>query len=915
MRFRTVTTAALMVAAVTSGGVPAGAQEQGGDPLRPTQWGLAQIRAPQAWEHTRGEDVTVAVIDSGVDLTHPDLAPNLGQGITFAECGDEGCGAGSWNDVDPEVRHPGGTLAAGVIAAAEGNGIGIAGVAPEATILPVRVTASYDIGQSDDVGDGIRWATAQGADVINLGLGDEHRGWETPFDATGVRLDDKIAAIEAARAGAIVVVNAAVDDGGLCHLPEVAELIACVTPTDAGERRRSPWPYGLEPDVVAVSGPGGPVTGQAYSQPFPHACGEGVVSTQPEGIDGLFDVGRCAYPDGYAEDGRSVIASAHVAGVAALLVGMGCGQRETLHLLGDTARTPGGGRGDWSPSHGYGIVDAEAATDRAAELCVDPQVPEPPCDCEGVPPGECECAKEPPCGGAIVTDFGDDALPAGWSVQTAANEDATPAWHVEWTAGRGASVTTDGSGTGRKDDRLVSPPLRAMRGTTVTFEHRYDLERRRDGAVLEYSIDDGATWSPVPLGQLSEGWYDASLKGGPLPGVPAWTSLRSRSTRLATVLTEADLGFLRGWEVRLGWRLVQDAERDDSTPGRGWWLDLVEVREVGGLPCVGPADPLRGIQYGLRHIRADRAWGVSRGEGAVVAVIDTGVDFTHPDLEGKVLEGKTFLSCGDAGCGNGSWDNGHDHGTHVSGIVAAQGDNGEGVAGVAPEAEILPVRVLGADGRGSSLDTAIGMRWAADHGADVINMSLGGQPGVQLVGPVLFPEVQAAVDYAVSKGVVIVASAGNDDFPLCGTPAYSDGIICVEATQADRLPASYSNRGVKPDLITVAAPGGDMASVEERGDLCPSLIVSTVPQGRADLCGHGEHYAGSAGTSMASPHVAGVAALLKSMGCSWQATMDLITGTAQHPITGARGEWSQPYGYGIVDAAAATVAATAVCGG
>jgi subtilisin family serine protease len=213
------------------------------------------------------------------------------------------------------------------------------------------------------------------------------------------------------------------------------------------------------------------------------------------------------------------------------------------------------------------------------------------------------------------------------------------------------------------------------------------------------------------------------------------------------------------------------------------------------------------------------------------------------------------------------------------------------------------------------LDAAIGMRWAADHGADVINMSLGTNPGVQLASPVLLPEVQAAVDYAVSKGVVIVASAGNDDFPLCGTPAYSDGIICVEATQADRLPASYSNRGVKPDLITVAAPGGDLASLEEGGALCPSMIVSTVPEGRAETCGYGEHYAGNAGTSMASPHVAGVAALLKSMGCSWQQTMDLIASTAQHPVTGARGEWTQPYGYGIVDAAAATAAATGVCGG
>ncbi|MDQ3990885.1 MAG: S8 family serine peptidase [Actinomycetota bacterium] len=579
---------------------------------------------------------------------------------------------------------------------------------------------------------------------------------------------------------------------------------------------------------------------------------------------------------------------------------MGCTQQETLHILGDTARQPNGDRGDWSPTHGYGIVDAEAATARAAALCVPVEV-EP----------------EEDCSGAIVEDFAEGRLPEGWRVQTAANADGTPTWRVQRDPRVEGTVSTDATGTAEKDDRLVSAPFIPTTRTTLAFEHRYDLERRRDGGVLEYSADGGSTWTQVPLGALRSGVYDASIKeGSTIAGLPAWTSIRSHSTRLASVRTVAALGHLAGQEILLGWRLVQDPARGDSAGGRGWWLDLVDLRGIVGLACAGVDDPLRAVQYGLRHVRADVAWSTTRGNGAVVAVVDTGVDFGHPDLGGRVRPGKTFLACGDEGCGDGDWAGGHDHGTHVAGIVAATAGNGQGAAGVAPEADILALRVLNASGRGSLDDVARAIRWAVDNEADVVNMSLGTYPGIQLVRAAVPGALEAAVAHAVSKGVVVVAAAGNDTFPLCSTPAFIDDVICVAATDFDRLPAVYTNLGVKPDLVTVAAPGGGLTklSTNDPAGICGTGIVSTVPAyTNSDYCGYGPYYAEFIGTSMASPHVAGVAALLKSVGCTGRETMDLITSTARHPVTGTRGEWSQPYGHGLVDAAAAVAAAEGAC--
>jgi subtilisin family serine protease len=339
-----------------------------------------------------------------------------------------------------------------------------------------------------------------------------------------------------------------------------------------------------------------------------------------------------------------------------------------------------------------------------------------------------------------------------------------------------------------------------------------------------------------------------------------------------------------------------------------------------GLPANAvPNDPLYVNQWGPKQVRAEQAWDVTQGLGAVIAVVDSGVDLDHPDLATNVVAGNTFLGCGAAGCGNGDWQSGskpgdasgHPHGTHVAGIAAAVTNNGVGIAGVAPQAKVMAVRVLDGEGSGSFADVALGIRYAADHGADVINLSLGGLPGTQVFTITgLMTDVADAIAYANSKGVVVVAAAGNEAAPLCDTPGFDPGAVCVTATDKRETKAAYANNPVRMDLESVAAPGG--AGIP----LCFEDIVSTVPPGTGGTyCGYPSNaaYDEYAGTSMATPHVAGVAGLLASLGCARQQNVDVLTSTARQPVTGARGVWTPEYGYGIVDAQAAVQAALTAC--
>lgn len=318
-----------------------------------------------------------------------------------------------------------------------------------------------------------------------------------------------------------------------------------------------------------------------------------------------------------------------------------------------------------------------------------------------------------------------------------------------------------------------------------------------------------------------------------------------------------------------------------------------------GAPGSGPVnDPLFARQWGPVQVKAPAAWARgARGADTTIAVVDTGADQSHPDLQAKLVGGADFVD-GGGDCPGPQDEEGH--GTHVSGIAAAVTNNGVGVAGTAPDAKVMPVRVLDADGSGQDSWVIAGIRYAADNGAEVINLSLGGLPVVGQT-PQFNEELEAAVAYAWSKGAVIVGAAGNESLPLCSYPAAARYALCVGAADRQGNPAAYSNLPNDPDgTVGVRAPGGaGSLFCEDDEDVWSTIWPGSGSdcQGSGSLAG----YETLAGTSMASPSAAGVAALLSGKGLTNAQIMDCFKQTSSN-----RGAFDPVYGYGIVDAEAAT---------
>jgi subtilisin family serine protease len=347
-------------------------------------------------------------------------------------------------------------------------------------------------------------------------------------------------------------------------------------------------------------------------------------------------------------------------------------------------------------------------------------------------------------------------------------------------------------------------------------------------------------------------------------------------------------------------RLSPEAELDDVV------AKLTRVKQVAEVSANyfrwaagAPTDPMFGAQWGLARIEAPAAWNVTTGSPAVVvAVIDTGADLDHPDLQANLVAGQDLVDLAGVTPPPGTRFEGDfvgidplpedevGHGTHVAGTIAAL-TNTLGVVGVAPTCRIMPVRVLArvvriADGRvsgsGTAVDIAAGIRWAVDHGARILNLSLGGYSDT-------FVE-RDAIAYAVGHGAIVVAAMGNDDTAQPSYPAAYPDVVAVGATDQQDRRASFSNNGPH---IDVSGPGVGIRSTD-----------------------WDNVYSDKSGTSMATPHVAGVAALVRSAAPHLTSSQvaDVLRNTAR-PLRDAPSDPvpNDRYGHGLVNAAAAVRAA------
>lgn len=330
---------------------------------------------------------------------------------------------------------------------------------------------------------------------------------------------------------------------------------------------------------------------------------------------------------------------------------------------------------------------------------------------------------------------------------------------------------------------------------------------------------------------------------------------------------------------------------------------------VAAVPAVASVhdDPAFSQQWALSLIGAPESWERATGASTTIAIVDTGADLDHEDLASKIVDDVSCIgSEGDPQQCGGSGQDDHGHGSHVAGIAAAATGNGLGVAGTAPDAGILVVRVLEDDGTGQASgtvgDVRAGIRWAVDHGADVVNLSLGENV---LLRQILGTGLEEAIRYAWDEGVVPVIATGNTD-TLFGGSGYGDlPAVVVTATNRDDQQASYAT-DVGDARWGMAAPGGEPASGD---DAWQEAVLSTYwedddDQDDDDQDGDDQDdYASAAGTSMAAPHVSGAAVTLRAAGLSPADTVQRLLDTAVD--VGPAGDDSQT-GAGRLDLAAAT---------
>jgi len=849
------------------------------DPGYSGRWWWDKIQAPEAWDITTGSpDVIIAVIDTGVDLDHPDLAAKLVDGYDFANL-----------DTTPDDDHGHGTHVAGITAAVTDNSLGVAGLAWQASIMPVKVLDSSGSGWLSDVAGGIVYAADNGAQVINLSLG-------------GPDSDSTLSeAIDHAHDQGVFIAAAAGNNGNNTLLyPAAEEHVVGVAATDSGDARAYFSNYGAHVDIAAP--------------------GVSIYST---------------YPGSYATMSGTSMATPFVAGLAALLFALDADLTpdDIETILADSAHDLGpAGRDDY---FGWGRIDAYAAVAAASPKALEGTVLSQ--DGRGVAGVQLTIQGSQTYTAATDADgfFRYDDLPRGSYTVTPSLADLTfspasrdvtladaDASSVAFTAEvaetftlSGTVQSSDGNGWPDVSVSITSQHLQ----TTVTTDALGRFAQRGligDSYSIAPAAEGHAFWpasAVVTVGDAPVSTQDfqvtaffvrgavSTTTGLGVPGV--LLTLNEVGSAAPMTRTTDNNGLFSFSGVVSGTYVLtptlSNATFDPPTrtvtvaTANVTGMDFIRQDYALFLPVglrhysdvVYPNDPYFDDQWGLHNtgqtggladadIDAPEAWGLSRGDSDVIlAVIDSGVDLDHPEFAGRLTAGWDFYN------NDASPDDDNGHGTHVAGIAAAAGDNGSGVAGVAWNVRIMPIKVLNSAGNGYYSDMIEGIDWAVDHGANVINMSLGGVEPSQ--------PMQTAVTAAYNAGVLIVAAAGN-----CRTgcfvgskyyvnptnyPAALDHTLGVAATTSTDVYSSFSNYGF---YVDVAAPGSD--------------ILSTYPDKSYDVM---------SGTSMATPFVAGLAALILSRYPSYtpDQVADAIVHNADDLPTAGSG-YDTTYGCGRINA-------------
>jgi len=675
--------------------------------------------------------------------------------------------------------HGHGTHVAGIVAAAGNNGIGMAGVAWGVRVMPVKVLDSTGSGWVSDVASGMTYATDEGAKVINLSLGD------TSASST---LQN---AIDYAHDRGVLVVAAAGNCGDSSYwyngcdypdqpiYPAAGDNTLAIAATTQYDVQSSFSNQGAYVDVAAP--------------------GSSIYSTLP---------GSYGYKSGTS------MATPFVSGLAALILSTSSNLtpdqveaiiEQSADDLGDAGR---------DDVYGWGRINAYQALLSSSHALE----------------------------GTVYDQQGHGV--AGVSLTLSGSQTFT--------------ATTEGDGRFSRTDLppdtyAVTPALAGLAFSPSTRT-----------AVLSEGGVTGMTFTAHISETFAVHGTVRTAQGNGLPDVPVVVA--SEHLRLTTQ-TDADGHFVQTGLISDTYVLTPTVDGVAFEPPsstvviNGVGQSSVDfVRQEGDdddfvvyLPAafhkfstsVFPNDPYfqNGTQWGLHNtndadIDAPEAWGLSTGDSSViVAIVDTGVDQYHPEFSGRLVTGRHFFNNGQQ---DSNTDDDNGHGTHVAGIAAATGNNGIGVAGVAWGVRVMPVKVLDSNGSGWMSDVARGVTYAADHGAQVVNLSLGGTGISQAL--------QDAVTYAYNNGVLTVAAAGNcgdASYWLNGCtyqdqpnyPAAGSHTLAVASTAQDDTQSSSSNEG---DYVDVAAPG--------------SSIYSTLPGG----------YGEKGGTSMATPFVAGLAGLIIS---------------------------------------------------